>query len=418
MTSPSIRLLTRREFIRTSVGLVAVTATIPTFLNRTAWALAEPAGATQGRDERILVVIQLAGGNDGLNTVIPFDQDAYYRLRPTLGIAKEKIARLTDAIGLHPNMTPLKELYDSGKLAVVQGVGYPNPDRSHFRSMEIWQSAAPETFETTGWIGRMFDHTCANKHLKERCSPTLAVNIGETLDPTLRGNEGVGVALRDPEQFYGMTKLYSKAGAPHGNQAADVDAVTPLDFLRRTAMNAELSADTIRQSVRKVQSRTEYPREPFAQGLKLIAAMIAGGMDTRVYYTSLTGFDTHASQQGPHDRLLKTLADGIAAFQKDLEALGQAERVIGFTFSEFGRRVAENGSRGTDHGQAAPMFVFGQRVKAGIVSAHPSLEKLNQGDLMFHTDFRQVYATMLERWMNVDAAPVLGQKFTTLPVIV
>lgn len=419
MSSSDRKFHTRREFLKKSFGLVAAASTVPTFLSRTAFALANPFDAPRvgaARDNRILLVVQLGGGNDGVNTVIPFGHDGYYRARPTLAVPKEKIVRLNDELGLHPNLTPLKELYDSGKLAVVQGVGYPNPDRSHFRSMEIWQSGIVEDFEGTGWIGRMFDHTCHNAHLQEPCSPTLAVSIGETLNPAIKASNSVGVALRDPEQFYRMTQVYANSDIP-SEEIKNKIGTSPLDFLRRTAMNAELSADRIRRSIRSVQSKTAYPAEPFAQGLKLIAAMIAGNMDTRVYYISLTGFDTHANQAGAHERLLKILAGGLAAFQKDLEALGMAERVLGFTFSEFGRRLAENGSRGTDHGQAAPMFVFGQSVKAGVVGAHPSLEKLNDGDLVFHTDFRQVYATMLEKWLGADSSAILGQKFNLLPLV-
>jgi len=415
MASSNPKLHTRREFLKKSFGLVAAASTVPTFLSRTAFALATPFDTA--RDNRILVVVQLGGGNDGLNTVIPFGHDAYYRSRPSLAVPKEKIVRINDELGLPPNLAALKNLYDSGKLAIVQGVGYPNPDRSHFRSMEIWQSGIAEDFESSGWIGRMFDHTCNNAHLKEPCSPTLAVSVGETLNPALKANNPVGVALRDPEQFYRMTQVYANSEVAGDGQTANAKSDNPLDFLRRTAMNAELSADRIRRSIRSVQNKTDYPADPFAQGLKLIAAMIAGNMDTRVYYISLTGFDTHANQAGVHERLLKILGEGLAAFQKDLEAFGQAERVLGLTFSEFGRRVAENGSRGTDHGQAAPMFVFGKPVKPGVVGAHPSLENLNDGDLVFHTDFRQVYATMLEKWLGVDSAAILGQKFGLLSLV-
>ena len=415
------RLLTRREFLTRGLGVAAVATTIPTFLTRTTLLFGNPADGPLpggGRDGKILVVIQLSGGNDGLNTVIPIGRDVYYKARPTLAVPKEKTLRISDEIALHPNLIPLKELYDNGRLAIVQGVGYPNPDRSHFRSMEIWQSGVVESFETTGWIGRMFDHTCGNAHLKESCSPTLGVSIGEILNPALQCNCSVGVALRDPEQFYRMTRVSAKTSKSVENQPAQSAAAAQMDFLRRTAMNAELSADRIRRSIRNVQSKTEYPRDPFAQGLKLVSAMIAGGMDTQVYYLSLGGFDTHANQQGAHERLLKTLADGVGAFQKDLDVLGQADRVLGFTFSEFGRRVAENGSRGTDHGQAAPMFVFGKTVKPGLVGGHPSLEDLNGGDLKFQTDFRQVYATVLDRWLGVDSSKILSQKFEPLPVVV
>lgn len=416
----SPKLHTRREFLKKTTGIVAAATTVPAFLNRTAFALANPFDVPfvqPAGDDRILVVVQLSGGNDGINSVIPFGHDAYYRVRPTLALAKGELIRMNDEIGLHPSLAPLKALYDSAKLAVVQGVGYPNPDRSHFRSMDIWQTGIAEGFESKGWIGRLFDHTCNNAHLNEPCSPTLAVSIGETLNPALKADTPIGVALRDPEQFYRMTQLYASSEISNEEQAAGATSVSQLDFLRRTAMNAELSADRIRRSIRSAQKQSDYPRDPFAQGLKLIAAMIAGGMDTRVYYISLTGFDTHANQAGMHERLLKILAEGISAFQKDLDMLGQAERVLGFTFSEFGRRVAENGSRGTDHGQAAPMFVFGHSVNAGIIGSHPSLEKLNDGDLAFHTDFRQIYATVLEKWLGVDSQTILGQKFQTVPLL-
>ncbi len=419
MFSSNPKLQTRREFLQKSIGLVAAASTVPTFLSRTALALTNPFAAPliNASDDRVLVVVQLGGGNDGMNTVIPFGHESYYRARPTLAVPQDKVLRINDELGLHPNLAPLKNLYDAGKLAIVQGVGYPNPDRSHFRSMEIWQSGVAEDFENTGWIGRMFDHTCANKHLTEPCSPTLAVSVGETLNPALKANNPVGVALRDPEQFYRMTQVYANAETAAETATKNTGADNPLDFLRRTAMNAEVSADRIRRSIRNVQRQTEYPADPFAQGLKLIAAMIAGKMDTRVYYISLTGFDTHAGQLGVHERLLKILADGLAAFQKDIEALGQAERVLGFTFSEFGRRVAENASRGTDHGQAAPLIVFGQRIAPGLIGAHPSLENLNDGDLIFHTDFRQIYATVLEKWLEVDSAAILGKKYSLLSLV-
>jgi uncharacterized protein (DUF1501 family) len=425
MSNTRISLLTRREFIQRTLGIVAVAGTIPTFLSRTALGMtASAAAGVNPLDKRVLVIIQLSGGNDGLNTVIPFTQDKYYKARPTLGIAKNKILKINDSLGFHPAMTAFKGLYDSGELAIVQGVGYPNPDRSHFRSMEIWQSGIVEGFESTGWVGRTFDHTCGNAHLHKegnksaattKPSPTLAVSIGETLNPALIGKSSIGVALNDPERYWEMTRVASDESLRSENGTGKANST--IDFLRRTAMNAELSAEQIRRSVRKVQSKSNYPANQFAQGLKLIAAMIAGGMDTQVYYTSLGGFDTHANQVGGHERLLRTLSDGIGAFQKDLQALGQSDRVLGFTFSEFGRRVAENGSRGTDHGQASQMFAFGKNVKAGILGEHPSLEKLNRGDLNFNIDFRQVYATVMDGWLKADHQMVLHEKFNPLPIL-
>ncbi|MFQ5637486.1 MAG: DUF1501 domain-containing protein [bacterium] len=413
--SREIKLMTRREFLTKSATLAAATATVPTFLSRSVLGMETTSGSNPA-DENILVVIQLSGGNDGLNTVIPARNDIYYRLRPKLALLKDKILPLTDDLGLHPKLAPLKELYDHGQLCIVQGVGYPNPDRSHFRSMEVWQTGVAQDFETTGWVGRLFDHSCRNAHLRE-CSPTLSISVGNTLNPALRGESGVGVAVQDPERLYRMTKLYSNTNVAAVEDGTGLNQASPLDFLRRTAMNAELSADKIRRSVRQVQNHTDYPKNRFAQGLKLIAGMIAGGMDTRVYYISLTGFDTHANQSGTHDRLMNIYSKSIAAFQKDIQRLGQAERVLGMVFSEFGRRVAENGSRGTDHGQAAPMFLFGNPVTAGIVGDHPSLEHLSQGDLKFHTDFRAVYATVLEDWLGEDATQILSRKFDKIKIV-
>ncbi|RMF66324.1 MAG: DUF1501 domain-containing protein [Calditrichaeota bacterium] len=420
--SEKIDLLSRREFLKQGLTLAAASATVPSFLARTALAMStESEGAlVQSRpgvpDHHVLVVVQLSGGNDGLNTVIPFRQDAYYRVRPTLALPKERILPLNDELGLNPGLAGLRSLYDQGLLGVVQGVGYPNPDRSHFRSMEIWQTGVVDDFQSTGWIGRVFDHTCANQHL-HNCSPTLAVSVGRTLNPALRGQQGVGVAVQDAERFYRMTRLYTAYGDVELEESVRPESDRPLDFLRRTAMNAQLSAERIRRAVRSAQRHIDYPKNAFARGLKLIAGMIAGGLDARVYYISLSGFDTHANQIQVHERLLQVLGDGLAAFQQDLENLGQAERVLGMTFSEFGRRVAENGSRGTDHGKAAPMFFFGKPVRAGILGEHPSLDALADGDLRFQIDFRSAYATVLEKWLGVDSAAILGRKFSTLDVI-
>lgn len=422
MSDRTKNLLTRREFLQKSISMAAAAATVPTFLARTALAMKDSTEIPLVKsrpgvdDDKILVVVQLSGGNDGLNTVIPYRHDNYYKLRPTLAIDKKKVEVLDDEVALHPAMVAFKDMYEQGKLAVVQGVGYPNPDRSHFRSMEIWQTGMVDDFSTTGWIGRVFDHTCSNAHLQS-CSPTLGISVGNTLNPALRGASGVGVAVQDPERLYRMTRLYASSKTHEEIFSHSSKSESPLDFLRRTALNAEISAERIRRAVHQVQNYANYPRNQFAHGLKLIAAMIAGGLDARVYYISLSGFDTHANQTGIHERLLRILAEGLAAFQKDLENLGQAERVLGMTFSEFGRRVAENGSRGTDHGKAAPMFIFGKPVKPGLVGKYPDLNKLDDGDLVFQIDFRSVYATILENWLGVDQEVILGKKFDKLPII-
>lgn len=388
-------LRTRRDFLRDGVALAAAAATVPSFLARTAEAMAE---AAPKDGERVLVLLQLAGGNDGLNTLVPFADDAYYRARPQLGVPAKDVLKVDDRVGFHPELAPVKALYDSGLCTVVQGAGYPNPDRSHFRSMEIWETASgSEKTESRGWVGRLFDANCPG------CDrPTAGVAVGSVLPQTLRNDRGVGIAVQDPAQF----QLLAGRGAAAPAPAAGGNAA--LDFLQRTALNARLSADAIAGAVAKYHGTVAYPEGPFAQSLKLVAQMIAGGLPTRVYFASLAGFDTHAGQVPTHPNLLRQFAQGIDAFLKDLKEQGNAERVLVVQFSEFGRRVAENASRGTDHGTGAPLFLFGPAVQPGLKGAYPSLTDLDQGDLKHTVDFRRVYAAVLRDWLSVNPAPVLG----------
>ena len=398
-----------RRFLGQGIGLLAAAGTVPAFLGSTCLAL----GGGGNRD-RVLVVIQLSGGNDGLNTVVPFSDDAYYRARPKLAIPPQDVLRLTDELGLHPKLQPLQRLYDRGELSIVQGIGYPNPDRSHFRSIEIWHTGVADGFSSSGWLGRLFDHTCGNQHLSKSCSPTLGITVDKTLSPAFAGTSSVGIALNDAERFYRMTQVHTRSTA---KSAPVASGGSQLDFLRRTALNAELAATDIRDAVRSAKSTIDYPQNAFGNSLRLIAEMIAGGLDTRVYYTSLGGFDTHANQPVQHGRLLNTLASGIEAFTQDLRASGQLNRVLGVTFSEFGRRLAENGSSGTDHGKAAPLFVFGSAVRPGIIGEHPSLSELDRGDPQFQIDFRRVYATVINDWLGVDATAVLANRYARLPLL-
>jgi uncharacterized protein (DUF1501 family) len=439
-----ISLQTRREFLKKGLTVAAAGLTVPSFITRTAWALNDPRDIQRVRsvpgvpDDRILVVLQLAGGNDGLNTIVPYAHDDYYRLRPTLGIPKEQVLRLNDEIGMHPQLTGLKSLYDDGKLAIVQGVGYPNPNRSHFRSMEIWETASgSDRVEKYGWIGRYFDNTCSGATqrswvpggrsapgLPSLPKPTLAVTIGNEAPMTIRNTHSIGVSLEDPERFRwtpGSTMaetaqveqmVFQELNQPAGSRAGS------LDFLQRTAMNARVSSDQIREVARKYRGTVPYPPAgQLSQGLRLIAAMIAGNLGTRVYFASLGGFDTHAGQRGTHTQLLTQLGGAVRAFYQDLQTQGNADRVLVMSFSEFGRRVAENASGGTDHGTAAPMFLFGNPVKPGLYGQHPSLTDLDNNDLKFTTDFRSVYATVLEKWLGADSRPVLNGAFPTLAFV-
>jgi len=410
--------MTRREFVKKGLTMVAVGWTAPSFLTRTALAMHDPWDVAQVSsrpgvpEDRILVVVQMGGGNDGLNTVIPVGDDAYYRARPTLAVPPKEVLQITDALGLHPALARVKPLYDRGAMAIVQGVGYPNPSRSHFKSMEIWQTADPEgRVVRYGWIGRYFDSRCPG------CAqPTVGVNVGPVMPLAMQAESGVGVSLETPEAFQWMParegigaqeeqELFRLLNAPAPNEPGAID------FLRHTAMNAYVSSGQVRTAVRAYRGGVDYPDTRFAASLRLIAQMIAGGLPTRVYYANLSGFDTHAAQRGTHERLLEQLAGGVAAFYADLEAQGNAGRVLMLAFSEFGRRVAENGSGGTDHGTAAPLLLFGTALRGGLYGQPPSLSDLVDGDLRHGIDFRSVYATILERWLGADPQKVLGAPF-------
>jgi uncharacterized protein (DUF1501 family) len=416
--------MTRREFLQKGLTMVAMGATAPSFLTRTALAVGNPFDLAQVTsrpgvpDDNILVVIQMGGGNDGLNTVVPFADDAYYRARPRLAVPRDKVIRITDALGLHPRLARLRQLLDRGAVGIIQGVGYPNPSRSHFRSMEIWQTADPEGRAVrVGWIGRYFDSKCPVCE-----QPTVGVNIGATMPLAMRSETGQGVTLENPDAFQWMPTLdgigareemeiFKMLNAPAANEPGTVD------FLRHTAMNAVLSSERVRDAMGKYKGGVDYPNHRFAYNLRLIAQLIAGGLPTKVYYANMTGFDTHASQQGTHEVLLEQFATGVEAFYRDLEAQGNAERVLVMAFSEFGRRVAENGSAGTDHGTAAPVLIFGKRIRPGLHGPHPSLTDLQDGDLKHHVDFRSVYATVIEGWLGGNAAGILGADFERVPFL-
>ena len=436
---------TRRQFLRTSMLGAAASWTLPVFLEKTFFALnAMAANAlTQtptGKDDTILVVLQMAGGNDGLNMVVPSADDAYYRSRPTLGLPGDKILKLNSYVGLNGKLTGLKALFDEGHLSVVQGVGYPNPNRSHFRSTEIWQTASDADRNVSeGWLGRYFDNCCAG------ADPLVGVAIGEEMPQAFTAKTPTGVTFSRPEQFrwtssekaedrmsaeeFFFRQLNGSAdsedtlvagaegasiGAISGEKKTDLSAV---DFLQRTALDAQLSSDKVLAIARKYKSSVPYPQGPLAESLSLIARMIAGGLPTRVYYTSQGGFDTHARQMHGHERLLGELNDALSAFANDLKQQGNFDRVLLITFSEFGRRVAENANGGTDHGAAAPMFVLGGAAKPGLFGKYPSLTDLDYGDLKFNTDFRSVYGTVLDHWLHAPSQIVLGRKFPGLPIV-
>lgn len=408
-------LCTRREFLQ-ATSLLAVGAAMPGFLARSvAAATQSPHMPIPGfKDDRILVVIQLGGGNDGLNTVVPYADDAYYASRPSIALQKNEILKLNDHIGLHPNLAPIKNLADSGKLTIVEGVGYPNPNRSHFRSMEIWQTASDsDRYSKTGWIGRYLDNQCGGE-----AEPVASVAMGGDRPQAFEGEKGFGVAFQDPESF-GWNDGQGQAKEPNFrslNPRYHPQNET-LDFLRKVTANAVLSSDRVKEVSRKYKGEVNYPRDAFAVSLRTVAKMIAGDLPTRIYYITLGGFDTHANQLGSHGNLMQRFAAGVAAFQRDLELQGNADRVMTLTFSEFGRRVQENASGGTDHGTAAPMFIIGNSNNAGLAGRRPSLTSLDKGDLKYTTDFRSVYASLLEQWLGADSKAILGRVFPQMDLI-
>ena len=432
---------TRRDFLRTSILGGALSWTVPSFVAQTFSALHAQADGSltqvdTGKDGPILVLVQLAGGNDGLNAVVPYTNDFYYNARPTLGIPAGQVLKLSDTLGLNPAMTGFKGLFDAGNLSVVSGVGYPNPNRSHFRATEIWQTASDEDkYLSDGWLGRYFDNAC------QGCDPTVAINIGPRMPQAFSSHTPTGITLENPDsyrfvgsgQFDDETLAYRSMynpddDTPPSNSGGSVSMVSgtvmlqngqsALDFLERTSMDAQVSSDKIRAIAGKTPSKSTYPGNGLARNLQLVARLIAGGLPTRVFYVSQGGYDTHTNQRNGQDARLRELSESLKAFTDDLTAMGEFDRVVIMTFSEFGRRVAENGSQGTDHGAAAPMFLIGPKMK-GLLGAEPSIapQDLKDGDIQFNTDFRSVYASILESWLHTASTPILGKQFPTLPIL-
>ena len=420
----------RRHFLQRGATLASTIATVPWFLERSASSMLHPldcavASRPGVSDERILVVIQLGGGNDGLNTVVPYFDDTYYNLRPAIGIGAPGRSRgggealeldANAGLGLHPDLQGFKALLDEDKLSIMQGVGYPNPNRSHFTSMDIWNTARTSA-KGNGWLGRYFDNTCAGTPDPQGC-----IAIGRTAPLALLGDVQKPVAFENEDLFrWAGTDLHDSLRQPYseivrGGALNGVDPSSQQAFLMRTSLDAQVSSDRIRRAVRK-DPLVPYPQSGLANQLKMISAMIRDGLSTRVYYASIGGFDTHGSQLGSHARLMQQLGSSIKAFQDDLAVQKNEHRVLTMVFSEFGRRVAQNGSGGTDHGTAAPMFLIGSKVRSGVFGHHPSLRDLDSGDLKFNVDFRSIYAGILSEWMETDANAILGESFRPAKIL-
>ncbi|MDF3058123.1 MAG: twin-arginine translocation pathway signal protein [Rariglobus sp.] len=407
---------TRREFLAwggKGIGLLAFSQFAPSFLVQSTLA----ATPSPEKDRSILVLVQLAGGNDGLNTVIPYEDPEYYRLRPTIGIKKEEAIRLDDTLGLHPSLAALHALIQDGRAGIVQNVGYPNPNHSHFRSSEIWETGSESNeFLPSGWIGRFLDNACGG-------APGTAGTGGDPVAVHVTNELPQSFQSRKPQSTFGIRG--GGNGKNRENLAFleklvkqdDHEANANASFLRATMMDALVTEQRVQKVLGGYRAESAYPGSNFAQSLRNVAALISAGMSTRVYFVSLGGFDTHSNQVNNHANLLRTLSEGLAAFQKDLVAKKLDSQVLTMTFSEFGRRPNENESRGTDHGTAAPLFIMGSHIKSPLHGTPPSLKLQKNKDLEFSTDFRQVYATVLDKWFACPTDQVLGKTYTPLPFI-
>jgi uncharacterized protein (DUF1501 family) len=440
---------TRRDFLRSTVLGASASWTVPMFIERTFGQLHQGARdlAVQpvtGKDDTILVVLQLAGGNDGLNTLVPFSDDAYHKARPRLAKKEKEIIKLSDHLGLNAALPFLGSLFKEGDLGVVQGVGYPNPNRSHFVSTSIWETADPGNRSATGWLGRYFDNACPG------ADPTVGISFNKTQPESFGALKNPGVCLNSPELYRWIHQGGNKDQAedffaslnrpdsgtdastadddgptdggsiamPAGGKVGGISGEGNLDFLKRVALDAQVSSKTILELAAKHKTTVSYDGTPLARNLNLVARMIAGGMPTRVYYVSHGGFDTHNQQLNSHDRLLGQLDSGLKSFFADLKQQGNDKRVVLMTFSEFGRRVAENASAGTDHGKGSCLFLAGHGIKGGIYGRQPSLSDLSEGDLKHNVDFRSVYGNILGDWLKAPSIkPILGADYPSLGLV-
>ena len=435
---------TRRDFLRSTVLGASAAWMVPMFIERTFGQLHEGARdlAVQpvtGKDGTILIVLQLAGGNDGLNTLVPYADDAYHKSRPRLAKKEKEIIKLSDHVGLNGSMPFLGSLFKEGDLGIVQGVGYPNPNRSHFVSTSIWETADTTNRSATGWLGRYFDNACPG------ADPTVGISFNKTQPESFGAVNNPGVCLNSPELYRWIHGGGEKARAeeffadlnkpdadhgddepsdggsiamPAGGKTGGITGEGNLAFLERVALDARVSSKKILELASKHKTTVRYDGFPLARNLNLVARMIAGGMPTRVYYVSHGGFDTHNQQANSHDRLLGQLDGALKSFFADLKEQGNDKRVVLMTFSEFGRRVSENASAGTDHGKASCLFLAGHAIKGGLHGSHPSLTDLSEGDIKHSVDFRSVYGTVLGDWLKApNLKPILGANYPKLGLI-
>ena len=402
----------RRKFLQTSTSgalAIGVGATMPA-------CLLDAAESADSAGDRILVVVQLTGGNDGLNTVIPYADEAYRAARPKLAIPKPNVLTVDQNHGLHPSLRGMMDLLGDGQLAVVHGVGYDNPNRSHFESMDIWHTCVrKDEPRTNGWLGRALE-----QFPRANGGDVRALHLGDQQQPFALASESVRVPtikelkefqLRgsNPEELRELLSvLPTQQDSNHGDDL--------LDFLRSSTKSAISASTRVTEAAEGYQTDVVYPQSGLAEKLRVVAQLIDAGMKTRIYYLELDGFDTHAQQADTHSILLREWSDAVSAFVKDMQAHDHDGRVCVMTFSEFGRRVSENASEGTDHGAAGPMFLCGGGLNAGLIGDAPGLTDLEQGDLKYKIDFRSVYASVLKDWLGTDPDPILGGSYAPQPV--
>ncbi len=407
----------RRDFLTQSALTTAGTMLIPHFLKAL-----ELRPETAGISGKKLVIVQLSGGNDGLNTVVPYRNDHYYRERPTIAIARPKVLAINDEIGFNPALESLKELYDDGLVTIINNVGYPNPDRSHFRSMDIWQTASDaRQYLPTGWAGRYLDAHCAGATL---CQPPRAIEVDDTLSLALKGLNTNGLALLDPKKLHNQTRSELIKDLARTQPAHQNDNI---GYLYKTLAETVSSASYVYEKSKQFgagaihPTKGIYPASELGRRLKTVSELIQSGVSTSVYYVSIAGFDTHINQPGQQERLLRHYADAVKAFMGDMKARNCLNDVLVMTFSEFGRRVKQNASNGTDHGTASNVFLIGGGLPANtknrVFNEAPNLANLDEGDLKHTVDFRNIYATLLRNWLKTDDVAILGRAFEPLGLL-
>ncbi|WP_019989270.1 DUF1501 domain-containing protein [Rudanella lutea] len=409
---------TRRDFLQKSALTTAGSLLIPNFLK--AYELDRMGLPPTG--QKIVVVVQLSGGNDGLNTVVPYRNDIYYRERPTIAIRPEKVLTLTDELGLNPALEALRPLYDDGQMTLINNVGYPNPDRSHFRSMDIWHTASDSNqYVNTGWVGRYLDAQCKGAPSARAGVPYRALEVDDTLSLSMKGETVNGLAVLDPKKLYNQTRSGLVKGLST-TTPAPVPEHDQVAYLYKTLAETVSSAEHVYDKAKTVSTPKLYPASELGSRLKTVSELIQSGLETSVYYVSIGSFDTHINQPGQQERLLRQYAEAVRAFMDDMKRAGRTQDVLLMTFSEFGRRVKQNASNGTDHGTASNVLLFGGNgagpaAGSRVINAAPNLTDLDEGDLKYTVDFRSIYATLLRDWLKTDDEAILGRRFDRLPIV-